>query len=295
MPGIRRRTRRTANTKVFTLGAVCVVAAVVGGGVQAAGIEVPVVGSWCARHARRPGSGVHSVELSSAPEVAKAAGAGVAGNSPPLCPELVNSWRAALLAAVDERRFGGEGSHLDQMVRWGPAIDMLVADRVGPMPRRCRHDPALPRRPRRGTGLPPTDMQRHHRRLRGAVAPAAPIRTHLRAAEYAELAPDWVRADQVVGLIGLEPDQVRDVLEAENVRPTGLGTDPWGIATSDAGLLRVFRSPKRAVHRSKSEPDHLAGIHAVSRDLCNGHRRFYPAGQDPRMNRPGFFARSLTT
>jgi len=77
-------------------------------------------------------------------------------------------------------------------------------------------------------------------------APHRPFVLTCRAREYYELAPDWVRDDERVVLVGLQPDQIQDKL----AEPQIAGRRAWDAlrerqATGDVAINELFRSPLR--------------------------------------------------
>lgn len=76
--------------------------------------------------------------------------------------------------------------------------------------------------------------------------PHRPFVLTCRAHEYYELAPDWVRDDERVVLVGLQPDQI----QAKLAEPQIAGRPAWDAlrhqqATGDAAINELFRSPLR--------------------------------------------------
>jgi hypothetical protein len=77
-------------------------------------------------------------------------------------------------------------------------------------------------------------------------APHRPFVLTCRAPEYYELAPDWVRDDERVVLVGLQPDQIQTKL----AEPQIAGRAAWNAlrqrqAAGDATIDELFRSPLR--------------------------------------------------
>ena len=66
-----------------------------------------------------------------------------------------------------------------------------------------------------------------------------------RARKYAELETDWVPADRQIVLVGLEPDQIAEVLEARTSRWPEWAIVRDGINDGDQRLSELFRSPLR--------------------------------------------------
>jgi hypothetical protein len=89
-----------------------------------------------------------------------------------------------------------------------------------------------------------------------------------RAREYYELAPDWVRDDERVVLVGLQPDQIQDKL----AEPQIAGRPTWNAlrqqqAAGDAAIDELFRSPLRLaialqVYRDR-DPSELLSLPAI--------------------------------
>lgn len=78
--------------------------------------------------------------------------------------------------------------------------------------------------------------------------PSEPFRPFIvtcRPDEYAQLAPDWVSLDREVTLLGLDPDQVRQVLEERTAKKSGWDDIGKRVAEGDERLLELFRSPLR--------------------------------------------------
>lgn len=95
----------------------------------------------------------------------------------------------------------------------------------------------------------------------GAGKPHRSFVLTCRAREYRELAPDWVRDDDCVVLVGLQPDQVR-----RRLREQTAGRPAWDVlrerqAAGDRSLDELFVSPLRLaialqVYRDR-DPDEL--------------------------------------
>jgi hypothetical protein len=80
----------------------------------------------------------------------------------------------------------------------------------------------------------------------GRGLPHRPFVLTCRAREYYELAPDWVRDDERVVLVGLQPDQIYDKL----AEPQIAGRPAWRAlreqqAAGDSTINELFRSPLR--------------------------------------------------
>jgi hypothetical protein len=79
----------------------------------------------------------------------------------------------------------------------------------------------------------------------GGSQPYKPFVLTCRAREYAELDADWVEADRQIILVGLQPDQIAEVLEARTSRWPEWGEVRDGIKRGDQRVCELFRSPLR--------------------------------------------------
>lgn len=77
------------------------------------------------------------------------------------------------------------------------------------------------------------------------TSPFRPFVVTCRVREYAELAPDWVAADRVITLVGLERDQIVDEIRTRTSADSGWGTVCDRLVAGDQGLTELFRSPLR--------------------------------------------------
>jgi hypothetical protein len=96
------------------------------------------------------------------------------------------------------------------------------------------------------------------------AAPHRPFVLTCRAEEYAQLAPDWVSAEQHILLAGLQPDQVNAILDERTVGRTGWDTIRLRHADGNAALRELFRSPlylaiTLQVYRDR-DPSELLGL-----------------------------------
>lgn len=104
--------------------------------------------------------------------------------------------------------------------------------------------------------------------------PFRPFVLTSRAREYAESAPNWVGVDRQIGLIGLERDRIAAVLARYALGRAGWGDVHQRIASDDATLLALFRSPLRLVTAlqayERHDPRELIGL-----DLATAKRRVW--------------------
>jgi hypothetical protein len=88
-------------------------------------------------------------------------------------------------------------------------------------------------------------------------SPHRPFVLTCRAREYYELAPDWVRDDERVVLVGLQPEQIRDKL----AEPQIAGRPAWRAlrehqAAGGSAIDELFRSPLRLAIALQVYRDH---------------------------------------
>src|SRR5205814_9242278 len=79
----------------------------------------------------------------------------------------------------------------------------------------------------------------------GNVIPRLPFALTSRVKEYMGLGDGLVTADQCVGLVGLEPDQILAVVEERTAHLPQWAAIRGRLSAGDQGLLRLFRSPLR--------------------------------------------------
>lgn len=79
----------------------------------------------------------------------------------------------------------------------------------------------------------------------GRAEPFRPFVLTCRSREYAELAPEWVTADNQLELVGLQPDQVIAVIGARTLATGGWGEIRDRLVGGDGRLGALFRSPLR--------------------------------------------------
>lgn len=136
------------------------------------------------------------------------------------------------------------------------------------------------------------------------AAPFRPFVLTCRSAAYAELAQNWVSADCLVVLTGLDPDQVQSVLDQHtSARPrwTSVRQD---VAGGDPALLHLFRSPLRLATAIEAyrdgDPTELAGSDTAvearlwDRFLRLGHPTFHNSRQGAVRSWLDFLARGMT-
>jgi hypothetical protein len=124
----------------------------------------------------------------------------------------------------------------------------------------------------------------------GHGEPYRPFVLTCRAREYAELETDWVPADHQVILVGLEPDQVAEILDARTSRWPEWAAVRDGVRDGDRRLCELFRSPLRLgialqAYRGR-DPEKLVGL-----DLDAAKRHLWDAllalGGDPGFGGSG--------
>jgi hypothetical protein len=89
--------------------------------------------------------------------------------------------------------------------------------------------------------------------------PHRPFVLTCRAREYRELAPDWVRDDECIVLVGLQPDQIKQHLHEQTA-----GRAAWDVvrqrqAAGDAALNTLLASPLRLAIALRVYRDHDPG------------------------------------
>ena len=114
----------------------------------------------------------------------------------------------------------------------------------------------------------------------GRTGPFRPFALTCRAQEYRDLAPRWVGADQQISFIGLDANQISDVLSARTLGRPGWPVIRQDVESGNQTLLHLFRSPLRLnivlqaySMRDPSELLHLRSKAAESRiwDLLLGY------------------------